>query len=443
MQDFLTFINQNGLFQPTDRLLLAVSGGIDSTVLTHLCGRARLDFGVAHCNFQLRGQESTADEAFVRNLAVAQGCSFYVERFDTTAFASQNGLSTQMAARELRYAWFEKIRQEHRYDWILTAHHQNDLLETVLLNLTRGVGWRGLQGILPKNGCLIRPLLFATQLEVAAFAQQNNLQWREDSSNQTDHYQRNLLRHQVVPILQQLNPQVVGAVAQTAARVAALARVWDESLQEDLQQVVDYQENKMCISCIKLEQLSEPIERLAGLLRPFGFGFGQVQRVWAARQAQAGATFLSASHCLTKDRGVFVLTPINEVQHDGAVLLNDTERAWQLPHCFLKRTDLALTDGFVFDKSPDLLYLAAERVQFPMVARPWRLGDWFCPLGMGGKRKKISDFLIDQKVPRALKNKVWVLESAGQIAWVVGLRADERFKVKVDEKIIIKFIKIN
>ena len=446
LQDFLTFINQNGLFQPTDRLLLAVSGGLDSTVLTHLCARARLTFGVAHCNFQLRGRESAAEEAFVRDLAVAQGADFFVERFDTLAFAAQNGLSTQMAARELRYARFEKIRQEHHYDWILTAHHQNDLLETVLLNLTRGVGWRGLQGILPKNGCVVRPLLFATQAAIEAFAQENNLQWREDSSNQTDDYQRNLLRHQVVPILQQLNPQVVGAVAQTAARVAALTRTWDENLRECANQVLVYQEDRTLILYPKLEAFSEPIERLAGLLRPFGFGFGQARLIWAARTVQAGTTFLSVSHCLTKDRDAFVLTqlePTAKAKGDEAMLLHETERAWRLPHFGLERIDVEPTDGLVFDKNPDCLYLAAERVQFPLLARPWRAGDWFCPLGMGGKRKKVSDFLIDQKVPRDLKNKVWVLESAGEIAWVVGFRADERFKVKGDAEKIIKFLKIN
>ncbi|TAF93598.1 MAG: tRNA lysidine(34) synthetase TilS [Cytophagia bacterium] len=441
LQAFLTFINQNQLFQPNDRLLLTVSGGRDSVVLVYLCQQADFDFGMAHCNFQLRGQESEGDADFVRQLATRCGVPFYEERFDTAHFATQNGLSTQMAARDLRYAWFEKIRATHQYDWILTAHHQNDVLETILLNLTRGSNWAGLQGILPKNGRVLRPLLFATQDDIASFATQAQLTWREDSSNQTDYYHRNLLRHQVVPVLQQINPKVVGAVAETAARMAAVVRIWQENLAQTTQQITTQEGNKLHISYELLGNFSEPVERLAGLLRPFGFTFGQVQQIWAARHGQAGKVFLSASHVLLKDRSVFVLTEKSTPPATEEMLLQSHEQSWTLPHCTIIRTDLPPNISVVFEKNSDFLYVDAALLRFPLVLCRWQMGDWFCPLGMGGKHKKVSDFLIDQKMPLTAKNEVWVLKSDGQVVWVVGFRADERFKINDSTKNSVKFIK--
>ena len=440
VQDFLTYINQQRLFQTSDRLLLTLSGGLDSVVLTELCQRAGLNFGIAHCNFQLRGQESEGDETFVRDLAAQLNAPFYTQRFEVEEFKAKNGVSTQMAARELRYEWFEELRQQHNYDYILTAHHQDDQLETILLNLARGTGLAGLRGILPKNNFLRRPLLFANRAEVLAFALENNLPWREDSSNQSDDYQRNLLRHRVLPVLQQINPNVVQSVAETARRMAAMEQIWQETLQNTRQTVLKREGAVVLVSYEKLSQFSEPLERLAGLLRDYGFSYEQTQRIWDSRDGQAGKTFLSSLHTLTKDRGVFMVT----IGGVGAgqtwkLLISGADQTSEFLGGILEQTRFQKTEDLVFEKNPNVWYVDAQKLLFPLTLRPWRAGDWFCPLGMGGKRKKVSDFLIDQKVPLALKSQVLVLESATEIVGLLGFRADERFKVQGDTEGIICF----
>ena len=440
LQAFLTYINQQQLFQPSDRLLLTVSGGLDSIVLTELCRQADFRFAIAHCNFQLRGQESEDDETFVRHLATQLNVPFHMQRFEVKDFKEQNGASTQMAARQLRYEWFETLRQQQNYDYVLTAHHQDDQLETILLNLTRGTRPFSLRGMLPKNNSLRRPLLFTTREQVLAFALENGLPWREDSSNQSDDYQRNLLRHRVVPILQELNPNVVKSVSQTANRMAAMERIWEEILRNTRREVLQAQNNVVVISYEKLTQFSEPLEHLAGLLRDYGFGYDQTQRIWDSRNGQVGKIFLSSSHTLTKDRGVFIVAVgAVEAGQNWELLVVKDKPAIQLPSGLLKQTNLLKTDDLVFERNPNVWYVDAEKLCFPLVVRPWRAGDWFYPLGMGGKRKKVSDFLINQKVPLALKNQVLVLQSASEMVGLLGFRADERFKVQDDTKEIICF----
>jgi tRNA(Ile)-lysidine synthase len=438
LEDFVSYIKEKQLFTPSERLLLTVSGGIDSVVLAELCHQAGLKFGIAHCNFQLRGDESEGDERFVQELARKYAVDFYTQRFDTKAFAQHNGISTQMAARQLRYEWFDRIRQEHRYNYILTAHHQDDLLETILLNLTRGTGIAGLHGILPKNGFLIRPLLFATRGRIDQFLQQMQLTWREDSSNFSNDYLRNRLRHEVIPILQEMNPKVAASVSELAERVRATEAIVAESMQLATKEAVHEENGSLWISYEKLEKLSAPLERLSYWLATYHFTYHQTKMIWKSRNGQAGKQFFSPTHTLISDRTHWVVTPTPTEQPTEWFLTSATGEI-VYPNGFLKWDVINAIENENIEANPNVIYLDADELIFPITLRLWQKGDRFCPLGMKGKQKKISDFLIDNKVPRNIKERVYVLESEGKIAWLVGFRPDERFKVKEKTKKYIKF----
>jgi tRNA(Ile)-lysidine synthase len=441
LQLFLTYINQKQLLKTTDRLLLAISGGLDSVALGALCKQAGFEFGVAHCNFQLRGEESELDAMFVEQQAADWQVAFYTIRFDTKQYAQAKGISTQMAARELRYTWFEEIRREHGFDYLLTAHHQDDLLETVLLNLTRGTGLAGLHGILPKNRALVRPLLFATRPEIAQFLTENNLTWREDASNQTVDYQRNRLRHEVVPVLKNMNLQVSAGVAELAQRVGAAERLLAEYLRQNEGQIITKRGEQTHISYVALATLSEPIERLSFWLKDFGFSYQQVNTIWEGRLGQAGKQFHSATHTLRVDRGNFIISlsiPVSQGRIEvGAEATTVTFAGGTLLLSYFEN----YPDLF-FENDPQVALFDAKLLTFPLTLRPWHAGDWLCPLGMNGKRKKVSNLLIDQKVSLTDKATVYVLESAGKIAWVVGIRLDERFKVRERTEKILRLVAV-
>ncbi len=432
---FVSFITEKQLFAPTDRLLLAVSGGIDSVVMAKLCHQAGFTFGIAHCNFQLRGIDSEGDEIFVRELAQNYRVECHVQRFETKVFAKKEGISTQMAARELRYRWFEDLRRTHRYDYILTAHHQDDLLETILINLTRGTGLAGLHGILPKNGHLIRPLLFATRTEIKAFLTQHQLAWREDSSNASTDYMRNRLRHDVIPILCELNPKVSAAAAQLAERVKAVENILEHQNNLLRTDIVQTDGPNQWIDIERLAQQIEPLEFLAAQLNDFGFTYEQTRHIWARRNGQTGQRFFSPTHTLTLDRGRWLVHPTQE--HDNTVYQleeNDTEIGYAQGILSWVKTEVD-----IIESNPVTAYFDADALRFPLRLRRWQPGDRFCPLGMKGKGKKISDFLVDAKVPSTLKNQIYVLESEGKIAWLVGFRTDERFKINKKTTKAIKF----
>lgn len=436
LEDFVSYIKEKQLFTPSERLLLTVSGGIDSVVLAKLCHQAGFKFGIAHCNFQLRGEESEGDEVFVQELAQKYNVEFHTQRFETKAFSIQNGLSIQMAARQLRYEWFDQIRQEHLYDYILTAHHQDDLLETILLNLTRGTGIAGLHGILPKKDFLVRPLLFTTRDRIFQFLQQNQLTWREDSSNFSNDYLRNRLRHEVIPILQEMNPKVAPSVSELAERVRATEEIVAESMQVAAQEALQEENGNLWISYKKLEQLSSPLERLSYWLANYHFTYHQTKVIWKSRNGQAGKQFFSPTHTLICDRNHWIITP-TQTNQPTEYLLTSEQGKIVYPNGFLKWEVIDEIENI--EANPNVFYLDADTLTFPIILRLWQKGDRFCPLGMNGKQKKISDFLIDNKVPRNVKERVYVLKSEDKIAWLVGFRPDERFKVKESTKKYIKF----
>ncbi|HEV7349955.1 tRNA lysidine(34) synthetase TilS [Telluribacter sp.] len=428
LDDFLTFINAHKIPLSSKRTLLTVSGGIDSVVMADLFYKAGFGAGVAHCNFGLRGEESEGDAVFVKRLAASYGFSFYTQRFDTNTLVQQKGISTQMAARELRYRWFEEIRRAEGYDYIATAHHGNDALETVLLNLVRGTGLAGLKGIAFQTGFLIRPFLFATRETIDHYARENNLIWREDSSNQSTYYRRNLIRHRVVPILKEINPSLETTFQLTAERLRAAEVLLTAHLNEWQTTAVRTEGTTLRVSIAALRQTNEPVFRLAEVLQPYGFSYPQVRQIFDSLGGQVGKLFHSATHTLVKDRTELLLTPT--ALPPSEVSIAETESEVPFREGTLRIHRQVRSPDYQHPASPQTASFDSSLLQYPLCLRQWRQGDWFCPLGMGGKKKKISDLLIDLKIPRSLKETVSVLtDNQGRILWVVGLRTDHRFQI--------------
>ncbi|GGH36859.1 tRNA(Ile)-lysidine synthase [Dyadobacter endophyticus] len=436
LDSFLTFINQHTpdlKHQPT---LLAVSGGIDSVVMVHLFHNLGLPAGIAHCNFGLRGEESEGDEAFVRELAARCDFPFFVTRPDVKGVAKTASVSIQMAARELRYAWFEKVRGESGYEWIATAHHANDSLETLLLNLTRGTGPAGLTGIAPVNGKLIRPLIFSNRAEVARYAAESNISWREDRTNQTDYYHRNKIRHHVIPVLSELNPSLETTFNASSERLRAANVLLEEYLQKWREQIVRYEADTIRIPIGELRGGKEPGYRLWTILQGLGFEYSQVRGILAALDGIPGKRFFSPTHVLLVDRDHLVLKTRSEATDGEELVIEGSDATFDWQGERLTLSTLPAGTSLHFDRFT--IIVEADQLIFPLTLRKWRQGDTFQPFGMAGKHKKVSDLLIDNKIDRFEKEKITVLLNGnGEIIWVVGVRADERFKLSSDSKVAI------
>ncbi|RSK48350.1 tRNA lysidine(34) synthetase TilS [Hymenobacter rigui] len=422
------FIQEHALFSPTDTLLVAVSGGLDSVVLAEVLHRLGVKFGVAHCHFGLRGEEADADEQFVRKLADKYEAPYFVEFFQTKKFAEQEGISTQMAARALRYEWFERIRAQQGYAAVATAHHQRDTAETMLLNLVHGTGLAGLHGIRPKTGHLVRPLLAVSKPDLYDYVVENRLIWREDASNDSPVYQRNRLRLEVLPVLRDINPSLDHTMSVTAERVGAAEEIVRRYVEETAAQAQRQEAEVTYLDIRTLQKTAATALVLHELLRPFGFSYLVTKDIVQSFTAEPGRRFESPTHQLVKDREQLVITP-RKLQHFGTHQLQAGQEALKIDGLHLRTELTEVTEGYDVPKGKALAALDADVLKFPLTVRPWQEGDWFMPIGMKGK-KKLSDFLIDQKVPLNLKDNVWVLVSAdGKIAWVIGFRPDERFKV--------------
>ncbi|MBB6002079.1 tRNA lysidine(34) synthetase TilS [Arcicella rosea] len=428
LNEFLTFINKQNLIQPSQKVLLAVSGGMDSVVMCDLFSKAKLDFAIAHCNFGLRGEESNEDEMFVKKLSIKYKVPFYVTTFQTADFAENEKISTQMAARILRYEWFEKIRIQHQFDYIATAHHQNDVLETVLLNLTKGTGIAGLHGIRVKKGHIIRPVLFAEKESFFDYVVENQIIWREDSSNESNKYQRNLIRNEVVPLLKQINPNLENTIQQTVERITAVEDIFEQEMEMLREQITWSDSQAIYVNYKAIQTLSQPVIKLAELLKPYHFSYQQSQDIFEAFDKESGKTFLTPTHTLVKDRTELVITPKN-LQAFTSKTIEKNNVVVEFGDRMLNIGEFTeIEEGFVVPTAKKLACLDADKIRFPLQLRKWKEGDWFCPLGMN-KKKLISDFLIDQKVPLNLKKEVYLLTSNGSIVWVIGFRIDDRFKV--------------
>lgn len=430
LESFLTFINQQKLDISKKSTLLTVSGGADSVVMAHLFYRAGFSASIAHCNFGLRDRESDEDEIFVKQLAEQYSFPFFTTRFETKKFAAEQGISTQMAARDLRYQWFEKLRTAQNIDFIATAHHANDAFETVLLNLIRGTGLAGLHGISVINQNLIRPLLFASKDQILQYIDENQLEYREDSSNFSDNYKRNLIRHEVVPVLKKMNPSLEKTFTVTLQRLGSAERLLSDFLKEWRKEIVKNIEGDSHISIKAILNSPEPAYRLWFILQDFGFSYVQAQEVFSAADGISGKVFFSVSHQVLKDRDSYIVSKIEKPEEDDDLIIDRPEGIFKTGRLIFEINKYLKTDDFKIDKKKSSVCFDASKLIFPITVRNWVRGDTFFPFGMKGKSKKVSDLLIDLKLNLNQKRKIRILSNGnGDVIWVIGLRTDEKYKV--------------
>ena len=431
---FQAYINRYNLIAKGDKVILALSGGIDSMVLAGLLLKSKVEFVAAHCNFHLRGEESDGDEKFVRDYAERNGIQCFVKHFETEKYAADNGISIEMAARDLRYDWFVQLRQQLGYDKIAVAHHADDQAETFFINLLRGAGLNGLKGMKPQNGVIIRPLLWASREQIRKYAVENQILWREDHTNAESVYLRNKIRNQLLPAFDELHSEARQGLYKSLEHLAAENELYRELLQEKLGQIIEYNGDIQRIPHSAFLIQHSSFQLLFEWLRQYGFNTDQCHFIYDALRSGVGNQYCSPTHCVVIGRDDLQLSEIKEKTDDEIQIeIGEEEILFPVHLCFSK---LEKTADFFIDKSPYVAQLDFDKLKFPLTLRHWRHGDRFHPLGMKGS-KLLSNFFVDQKFTEYQKQNVWLLVSAdGDILWVVGYRIDERFKVSNSTKTI-------
>lgn len=491
LQQFTSFITKESLFSQKDRLLLAVSGGVDSVVLCELCQQAGYDFIIAHCNFQLRGEESERDEAFVKELGKKYNKEVLVKRFDTQEYASNKKVSIQVAARELRYAWFNevvsressgvspeapiKIEKGKRTDnnkldnilsnpnhagsvtddsrltpdddspltthhspirsYLLTAHHLDDNIETVLMNFFKGTGIAGLRGILPKQGKIIRPLLFAKKEDLKTFAVENKLSWVEDSSNETDKYARNYFRNQIIPLIETRYPEALHNLGDNLSRFRDIELLYQQSIEQHKKKLLEYKGSEVHIPVLKLKKAAPLLSVVYEIIKDYGFSAAQSDDVIELLDSETGRYIASLTHRIIKNRNWIIISPVQSGQA-AHILIENTDHAVVFEKGKLS-FQLSQEAPFPVQQDKHIAWLDAAHITFPLLLRKWKTGDYFYPLGMQ-KKKKVARFLIDAKLSKTDKEQVWVIESNKKIVWIVGHRIDDRFKISPHTKQLLR-----
>ena len=444
------------------QLVLAVSGGVDSVVMVDLCHQAGFQFVIAHCNFQLRGEESFRDEIFVRSLGEKYGREVLVKVFDTKAYSEENKTSIQVAARELRYGWFEEVvrhkalgirhKEEENskplttYDlrlttrFLATAHHADDNVETLLLNFFRGTGISGLHGILPRQGNIIRPLLFAKREEIVAYAKEQDLGWVEDSSNASDKYSRNFVRHQVVPMMKSIYPQVETNLLANIERFKEIELIYNASIEQTKSKLIEVKGNEQHIPILKLKKQTPLKTIVFELIKDFGFAATQTEEVIKLLDADNGSYMASATHRLIINRNWLIIAPLQTEEATNIIIEENTKRISFTEGELLFQT--STYDSNHLPTEAGVAAIDADEIKWPLLLRPFRQGDYFYPLGML-KKKKLSKFFIDQKLSKTDKERVWVIESDKRIVWVIGYRIDNRFRLRPSssKQLIIRFVR--
>lgn len=438
-EQFKAFIQKERLFSPKDKLLLAVSGGVDSVVLCELCQQAGFDFVIAHCNFQLRGEESTRDEAFVRTLAASYGKPVLVKHFDTEAVACEKKWSIQVAARELRYSWFAALvapggEEQTIADWIVTAHHADDNLETSLMNFFKGTGIAGLRGMLPRQQRIVRPLLFARKAALLQFAAEQRLAWVEDSSNASDKYTRNYFRHQLIPGLQQVFPQAAENIYNNLKRFREVEQLYQQAVNRHKEKLLEKRADEIHIPILKWKK-AVPLETITyEIIKDYGFTPRQTGEVIQLMDAVTGSWIQSPGFRIIRNRNWMLITPL-ALEHASAVVIEEADRQilFAMGELQLKR----VAAGLSLSSSSLVAQLDADRIRFPLLLRRQKQGDYFYPLGMA-KKKKLGRFLSDLKTPLPERENTWIIEMDKKLLWVVGKRIDDRFKITAATRNILQ-----
>ncbi len=456
LQQFIQYCKQELRLVPHQtQWVLAVSGGVDSVVLADLCHHAGFQFVIAHCNFQLRGDESIRDENFVRSLGERYNEEVLVKHFDTKAYAEANKSSIQVAARELRYGWFEEVisdellvmSDKHKQQslvskdlqlttynlqlFLATAHHADDNIETLLLNFFRGTGISGLHGILPKQGNIIRPLLFAKREEIVAYAKENNLSWVEDSSNASDKYSRNFVRHQVMPLMKTIYSQVDDNLLGNIERFKEIELIYSASIQQTKSKLIEVKGNESHIPILKLKRQTPLKTIVFEIIKDFGFAATQTEEAIKLLDAANGSFMASASHRLIINRNWLIIAPLQPEEALNIIIEEGIKNIAYAGGTLSFETTPA--DNTHLPTDATIATLNADEIRYPLLLRPCKQGDYFYPLGML-KKKKLSKFFIDQKLSKTDKERVWVIESDKRIVWVIGLRIDNRFRIKPTSK---------
>ncbi len=417
-------------FLKEKNLLIACSGGVDSVVLCYLIKSLDYQFSIAHCNFSLRGKESDLDEDLVSDLGDKLSVPVFTKTFDTRSYISENQISIQMAARDLRYEWFESLCQEQSFDHILTAHHLDDDLETFFINLSRGTGIRGLAGIPQINDRIVRPLLIFSKDDIVDFAREKDLKWREDQSNSRNDYLRNQIRHELVPEFIKLNETALKNFRRTKDHLGESLDLIDDYLVLISNLICTETQEGIQFDIVKLKDLPHTHAVLYELLSPYGFSAWE--DIGDLLNAQTGKMIYSGSHRLIKDRDRLILSKIEHTEAGKEIIITGSEEEINAS-VHLQFEEVNTID----ETSKRSIFVDKDKVKYPLKIRRWKEGDSFYPFGMKGK-KKLSKFFKDEKLSLLAKEKIRVLLSDNQIVWVIGLRPDDRFKIEDNTKKIIK-----
>jgi tRNA(Ile)-lysidine synthase len=435
LQNFTAYIKTHNLFQQKDKLLIAVSGGADSTVLCELCKQAGYDFAIVHCNFKLRGEESDRDENFVRQLAEKYQVRIFVKEFDTNAIAKEQKTSIEETARNIRYDWFAALLEENNVDWLLTAHHADDNIETVMMNFFRGTGIKGMRGILPRQKNIVRPLLFARRQEIEKYATQNNIAFVTDSTNAESDYTRNYFRNELIPAIEKIYPETASNVLKNINRFLDVEEIYNESIYASKDKLLEKHGNEIHIPVLKLAKTKPLHTVIYEIIAEYNFTASQVNEVEKLLSSESGKYIASATHRILRNRKWLIISPLNTVDNVSNYVIEKDETSIFFAGGRLDINTLAKPESLV--TTADTAFIDATHLKYPLLLRKWKQGDYFYPLGMD-KKKKLSRFFIDIKLSLTEKENVWVLESDKKIIWIVGLRIDDRFKITDQTKYILR-----
>ena len=425
------YIIQHQLLSGEKPVVVGISGGADSVALLHILVSLGYKCIAAHCNFNLRGDESFRDEQFTIDFTKRLQVPLCKISFETNKYAQENRLSVEMAARELRYRWFEELLNTYDADAVAVAHHRDDSVETLLINLTRGSGLTGLTGIKPKNGNVVRPLLCVSREDIYAYIEKNGLEYVTDSSNSSDIYTRNFIRLKVIPLLEEINPSVKASLARTANHLYDASLIYNHSIEEARRVII--QNNRLSISA--LLSFPAPATILYEMLKPYGFSRTVCESIFTVLEKDSGKIFYSSTHRLLKDRSDLLIDVLSG-EDNRAYLINLEDDNVDLP-VELKPEIVVIKEDYQIEKDRKFAYFDFDKLSFPLVLRHWQEGDWFVPFGMKGK-KKISDYFSDKKFSLFDKEKTWLLCSGQDVIWIVGERTDNRYRIEKTTKRVLK-----